>query len=110
MDTLPGTSRPQVRVIAAFGIAACAACLGWVGLRHVPYIETVPGLEIFLGVIAMPGIFTEVIFTAMFSTHGIHDDETFAWVVTPSNLVLYFTFALLVMKMFRGERRTNSPE
>jgi hypothetical protein len=46
----------------------------------------------------------------MFSPRGFHDDETFARVVTPSNLVLYFTFALLLMKMFRGARRTNSPE
>jgi hypothetical protein len=110
MDLFLGTRRPQERVIAAFAVATCAACLGWVGLRHVPYIETVPGLEILLGVIAMPGIFIEVILDAAFSPHGIHDDETFAWVVTPSNLVLYFTFALLAMKLFRGARRTNSSE
>jgi hypothetical protein len=110
MDLFLGTRRPQVRVIAAFAIAACAACLGWISLRHVPYIETVPGLGIVLGIIAMPGILVEGIFEAAFSPQGFHDGKTFAWIVTPSNLVLYFAFTLFLMKIIRGARRTNSPE
>jgi hypothetical protein len=110
MDLFLGTRRPQERVIAAFAIAACAACLRWVGLRHVLYIEAFPGLGILLGIIAMPGVLVEGIFEAAFSPQGFHDGKTFAWIVTPSNLVLYFTLALLVMKMLRDARRTNSSE
>ncbi len=95
--------RPQERFITALAVATCAAFLGWVALRHFPYVETLPGLEILLGIIAMPGIFVEVILAAAFSPQGIHDDITFAWVVTPSNLFLYFIFAFLLMKTFKRE-------
>jgi predicted Abi (CAAX) family protease len=96
---------PQQRVVTAFAIAACAASLGWFGLQHAPYIEALPGLGILLGIIAIPGIFIEVIFEVAFSPQGFHDGITFAWIVTPSNLVLYFAFALLLMKTFRGVRQ-----
>jgi hypothetical protein len=90
----------QKQVLTASALAACLALLGLIGLRHLSYIEAVPGLEILLGIIAMPGIFVEVILEVVFSPQGFHDGQTFAWIVSPSNLVFYCTFFLFLIKSF----------
>jgi hypothetical protein len=102
------TRKKQKQILMASAVAMCSAFLGWIGLRHVSYIEAVPGLEILLGMIAMPGIFVEVLLEAAFSPQGFHDGKTFARIVSPSNLALYFTFSLMLIKGFRGESDSGS--
>jgi hypothetical protein len=92
----------KTQMLTAVMSAICVALLGWVGVRHSSYIEAVPGLEILLGIIAMPGVFVEVLLEVAFSPQGGHDGQTFAWVVTPSNLVIYFAFARLLIKRVKG--------
>jgi hypothetical protein len=72
-------------------------------MQDVSYIDAVPGLGIFLGIIAMPGLLVEIIFEVA-TLHGFHDGETFAWVVFPANVVLYFIFFVLLTKLVRGLR------
>jgi len=98
----------QKQILTALAVATFAAFLGWIGLRHVSYIEAFPGLGILLGMVAMPGIFVEVLLEAAVSPQGFHDGKTFAWIVAPSNLVLYFTFSVLLIKTFKGRSHSGS--
>jgi hypothetical protein len=72
-------------------------------MQHVSYIDAVPGLGIFLNFLAIPGGLVEIILEVA-TLHGFHDGETFAWVVFPANVVLYFTFFVLLTKLIRGLR------
>jgi hypothetical protein len=96
------TRGTQTQVFRALS-AAILAFLGWIGTQNISYIDAVPGLGIFLGIIAMPGILVGIIFDFA-TSHGLHDNETFAWVVFPSNVILYFIFFALMAKLVRGLR------
>jgi hypothetical protein len=96
------------QLFRAAAAAMCVASLAWVGVRHVSYIEAIPGLEIFLGIIAMPGTFVEVVLEVLFSPQGFHDGKTFAWIVPPSNLILYFALALFLIKSFEGRSQSSA--
>jgi len=98
----------QKQILTAIAVATFAAFLGWIGLRHVTYIAAVPGLWILLATVAMPGILIEVLLEAAFSPQGFHDGVTFAWIVTPANLALYFAFSVLLMKIFKGPSHSRS--
>lgn len=94
-----GTQRQVFRALSAVTLAS----LGWIGMHHVSYIDAVPGLGIFLNFLTIPGVAVEII-VEVATLHGFHDGETFAWVVFPANVVLYFTFFALVPKLVRGLR------
>ena len=94
-----GTQRQVFKALSAVTVAS----LGWIGMQHVSYIDAVPGLGIFLNFLAMPGGLVEIIVEVL-TLHGFHDGETFAWVVFPANVVLYFTFFVLFPKLVRGLR------
>jgi hypothetical protein len=83
------------------------AFLGWLGLGQASYIEAVPGLGIFLTILALPGALVDVIF-AVATLHGFHDGESFAWLVFPSNVVFYFTFFLLLNRMWVRYRQSRN--
>jgi succinate-acetate transporter protein len=83
------------------------AFFGWLGLRHVSYIDAVPGLGIFLGILAIPGVVVDIIFEVA-TLHGFHDGETFAWIVFPSNAIFYFTFFLLLNRMWVRYRKSRN--
>lgn len=95
-------TRPQKKqVLLASVLAVALATLGWIGMKHLPYIDVAWGVEIFLAVIAMPGVVVEAALEAVFSPQGIHDGQAFAWVVYPSNLILYYIVSLFVLRGFR---------
>jgi hypothetical protein len=84
------------------------AFLGWLGPGQTSYIDAVPGLGIFLTVLALPGVLVDVIL-AVATLHGFHDGDTFAWIAFPSNVVLYFTFFLVLNRMWvRYQQSRNS--
>jgi Na+/proline symporter len=101
------TRRTQRQVLTASVAGLCLAFLGWLGLRHVSFIDAVPGLGIFLGIIAIPGVAVEIIFEVA-TLHGFHDGETFAWLVFPSNAALYFTVFLLLNRMWARYRQSRN--
>ena len=103
-----GDQGNKKQILTALAVATPAAFLGWIGLRHVSYVEAVPGLGILLAIVAMPGIFIEVLLEAAFSPQGLHDGVTFAWIVTPANLALYFAFSVLLIKIFKGPSHSGS--
>ena len=102
------TSQAQRQVLTASVAGLSMAFLGWLGLVHVSYIEAVPGLGIFLTILALPGVLVEVILAVAFSPQGGHDNQTFAWMVFPSNVVLYFTFFLLLNRMWVSYRQNRN--
>jgi hypothetical protein len=102
------TSKAQRQVLVASVVGLCMAFLGWLGLGHVSYIDAVPGLGIFLSILAMPGALVDVIFAVALSPQGGHDNQTFAWIVFPSNAVFYFTFFLLLNRMWVSYRQSRN--
>jgi hypothetical protein len=101
------TRRTQRQVLAASAAGLWMAFLGWPGLRNPSYIEAVPGLGTFLGIIAIPGVVVGIIFDVA-NLHGFHDGETFAWIVFPSNAVFYFTFFLLLNRIWVRYRQSRN--
>jgi hypothetical protein len=100
----------QKQVLPALATGTFLTLLGLIGLRHVSYVEAVPGLGIFLGVVAMPGILVEVILEGSLSPQGFHDGQTFAWIVSPANLVIYFMLSQLLIKSFHSRSaKTTQP-
>ena len=102
------TSKAQRQVLMASVVGLCMAFLGWLGLGQASYIEAVPGLGIFLTILALPGVLVEIILAVAFSPQGGHDNQTFAWIVFPSNAVFYFTFFLLLNRMWVRYRESRN--
>jgi succinate-acetate transporter protein len=101
------TRRTQRQVLVASVAGLGMAFLGWLGLGQASYIEAVPGLGIFLSILAMPGGLVEII-VEVATLHGFHDGQTFAWIVFPSNAVFYFTFFLLLNRMWVSYRQSRN--